>query len=179
MDEMIKYLPPVMRKFKEIKELMGVEKKQISDVHARNAYILDNAFISSCNEDGIVKFENMLEIVPDPGSNLELRRAVVALRWNEHVPYTRKVFIEGLNALFGAENYSLYLDEAHYYLFMHLTMEYKERVALAERLIDRMVPRNMYYEIGLYNTHALLQKHTHRQLSKHTYRGLRMEVIKE
>ena len=176
--KMIDYLPPFMRQFEEMKQLMQCEDKQVAALNIDTNKILQNAFIATCDVNGIARYERVLNIVPDAGDSLELRRSRVSLRWNERIPYTHPTLVKCLNVSLGENNYDLYCDEEHYCMLVHLKLVVADRVGVVEELIRRMSPENICYKILLiYNTHAVLHKFTHAQLHKYTHRQLREEVL--
>lgn len=175
---MIKYLPPFMRRFTEIKELMKSEDKQISILNANADKVLKNAFIETADEEGISQYEKFLHIVSSEGENIEIRRTRVALRWNERIPYTYQALVSSLNTCLGKGNYTLYPDEEHYYIFVYLKVSVANRKVMVREIFERMVSAEIYYKICfIYNTHAVMHGFTHAQLHRYTQQQLREEVI--
>lgn len=144
--KLIDYLPPIMQNFKEIKEITNAEQKEVDLIDGEISKVLDNAFIESCDEYGIQRYEKLMDISPSADDTLEFRKAVALARWNNKLPYTVRVLRERLNALCGEHNYMLDTEKTdEYYL---ACMLYDENfVEQVSKLFDNILPANIYYEI--------------------------------
>lgn len=147
--KLIDYLPPFMQQFAEIKEIMRVEDRELEGIDANVQRVLDNGFIEDCNEYGIQKYEHILNIIPDEGDTLELRRARVLIEWNSSIPYTYRALIRKLNAICGVNNYSVSGSLEDYELIISTKLEVQGQTKEVEILLMKMLPENI--AVAIYN----------------------------
>lgn len=144
--KLIEYLPPFMQSFREIQEIMEAEDKMVDDFDVKMAQLLDNAFISDCDEYGIQKYEKALGIFPGESDTLEERKARVLIRWNDYIPYTIRTLIQKLNEYCGVNNYDLELDLENYSLGVHIHLQKQDAIHEVEDILERIIPCNMYIQ---------------------------------
>lgn len=178
MAKLIEHLPPIMQQFAEMQQITAAEDKEIEHIEEVKNTVFQNAFIESCDEKGIERFERMLSIISNMGDDLELRRARVAVRWNDGIPYTYFTLKKSLNSSLGESNYELIADQEHYYILLQLKLNVADRLEIVRDLLKCILPENVGYEIMLiYNTHAVLSRFTHEQLHNYTHKQLREEAL--
>lgn len=144
----ISYLPDFLKQFFEFQEIGKVVDSSIGTFDNALEEALDNAFITTCNEYGICKYETFLKITPSANDTLESRRSRVLLRWNSHIPYTYRVLIRKLNLLCGVNNYTIAGDQEDYHLIFNTQLGLFGQVDELEMMLERILPENMYYEIS-------------------------------
>lgn len=91
--ELIKHLPPILRKVNELYAICAAEDPEFEK--AREAYlsVFINLFVSTAGKDGVSRFEDELGITPDALDTLEVRKkriialisggSVYTMRWLE------------------------------------------------------------------------------------------------
>lgn len=141
---LIEYLPPFIKQFPEMQEIMKSENKETDIADKKMSEVLDNAFIESCDGYGIKKYENMLEINPSDSDTLELRKTRVLNRWNDTVPYTYKVLLRRLNIFCGVNNFDISGNLKDYELFITTNLFKPGQVKEFEIMLDRLIPVNIY-----------------------------------
>lgn len=141
----ISHLPQHMRYFREMAQLMGVTDTQLDKVDKMTLRVLDNAFIESCDEYGIAKYESYLKITPTKYDTLETRKARVLLRWSEYTPFTMQVLRNKLNTLCGDDNYIIDDRLTEYYMFLTTYLEGYDQVKELEEWLERILPQNIVY----------------------------------
>lgn len=177
MAKLVEHLPQIMRQFTEMQQIMSAEDKELEAIEEVRTTIFKNAFIESCDENGIERFEKMLGIL-NSEEGVEMRRTRVAIRWNEEAPYTYETLTKCLDSSLGQGNYELSADEETYYLQLRLNLKVADCIEIAKELLERRLPENVRYEITIiYNTHATLHRFTHAQLHNYTHRQLREKVL--
>ncbi len=142
----IENLPPFMRKYKEIKEILNAEDTEIDELNANFSKVLKNAFIDDCDEFGIRKYEKLLKIVHNSTETLESRKSRVKVRWNDNIPYTKRTLIEKLNVLCGVNSYDLDITD-EYYMHLSINLSLFSQIRTLEDVLDDMLPMNVFYEI--------------------------------
>lgn len=141
--KLIEYLPPFMRDFAEIKEIMNVEDAELDILNKKMWSVLDNCFIEDCDEYGIKKYENILGIIPLAEDTLESRKIRVLNRWNDTIPYTYKVLIRKLNIFCGVNNYEITGNLKDYELVITTSLSYIGQANELDIMLDKVVPVNM------------------------------------
>ena len=137
---LIDYLPPIMQNFKEIKEITNAEQKEVDLIDGEISKVLDNAFIESCDEYGIKKYEKLVGVTPTAQDTLESRKSRVLIRWNDFIPYSYKVLIRKLNIFCGVNNYDISGDLKNYELFISTHLSIVGQTTELEKMLDKMLP---------------------------------------
>ena len=145
--DLISYLPPFMKNYKEIIAALEAERPEFNLIWSQIDRCLRNRFISTADEYGISRFEKMLNIYPNSEDTLEIRRKKVQVRWLNTVPYTMRSLKDSLSKLYG-KNFSVSdnFDEGYtltitlYFLPDHENIEIKD-------ILERMIPQNIIWKI--------------------------------
>lgn len=145
---LIDYLPPVMQDFAEMQEIMSVENKETDKIDSDMQRVLGNGFIAECDEYGIQKYEHILKIVPDINDTLELRKSRVLIHWNNSVPYTYRTLVKRLNAICGANNYTVSGNLENYMLNITTKMDIPGQTKEVEEALAKMLPENIAYSLN-------------------------------
>lgn len=140
---LIDYLPPIMQNFKEIKEITNAEQKEVDLIDGEISKVLDNAFIESCDEYGIKKYEKLVGVTPTAQDTLESRKSRVLIRWNNFVPYSYKVLIRKLNIFCGVNNYDISGDLKNYELVIQTMLSLPGQSKELEVMLNKMLPLNI------------------------------------
>lgn len=122
---LLDYLPPFMKEYAEMQQIMNAEQPDVQALEDESEIIKNNQFIQSCNLTGISKFEKLIGIVPSADDTLESRINRVLVRWNDTVPYTWKTLLNKLDTLCGgSDNYEIIrkLDEHKLEITTHLDL---------------------------------------------------------
>ena len=176
--EIINYLSEFMRNFREFKELMKTEQKELELIYDYIYQILDNEYIETANKEGIARFENILGINPPNTDSLADRRFRILARFNEQLPYTYRTLHTQMVNLCGASGYFIELKNDEYTLVVKVALTAKNNFKDVEKLLNRVIPANILIELSLlYNQHKTLANLTHKQLAKYTHKQLREDVM--
>jgi hypothetical protein len=171
-------LPQLMTEYTELNDVMTVETTELNRIETEHEIVVDNRYIPTCNEDGIVRFERIMSIVPNSNDTLEDRKFRCISKWSQSIPYNYKVLDEKLAMLCGEGMYDLSIDFDNYIVYIKLGVASKNQFKSVVELFDAIVPCNMEINASIkYNTHGLLSELTHEQLSAFTHDQLRNEVI--
>lgn len=172
------YLPGYLKEYKELKKTLKAQQPEMQRLAETVERVKNNQFIATADEEGIRKFEAMLEVVALDNDTLENRKFRVLSRWNNTIPYTASVLRKRLENLCGKDGYQLEI--------MHLERKVKVRVALTnkknygmvEEMLEEVIPANIWIDLSLlYNQHKTLGGFTHRQLAAYTQKEVRNEVL--
>ncbi len=138
---LIKYLPKFVAEYDEMKEILNSEQFEIDKLKIELSKVFDNQFIANCDENGISRFEDLLDIIPNELDTLESRISRVYVRWNDSIPYTLKGLKEKLLTMCGEGNFNVELDE--YNLIITVTLPLANQVKELEFMLDYMIPCNL------------------------------------
>ncbi len=176
--DLMSYLPEYLQEYKELEKALKAQQPEVQKLAEAAERIKNNQFITTADEEGVRKFETMLEVTALDNDTLENRKFRVLSRWNNTIPYTAAVLRKRLESLCEKEGYLLEI--------LHLENKVKVRVALTNRknygmveeMLKEVIPANIWIDLSLlYNQHKTLGKFTHRQLAVYTQKEVRNEVL--
>ncbi len=134
-----------MRQFAEIKEITEAEDIWMDNIQEVAWKILDNAFIQDCDIQGIKKYENMLEIMPDIAASLENRKQDVLMHINNKPPYTYRTLLKKLEVLYGNGNYDVSGNLGKYTIDVVIHSELCGQKKVLETMLGWFLPLNMVF----------------------------------
>lgn len=170
--------PPIMQELREFQKIAEIEEAFFERLKQEIQNIVDDQFIQTATERGIVRRERMLKVSPFADDTIETRRFRVQGLWNDKLPYTYRVLLERLDSLCGPDGYVMELNAGEYSLNIKIELTKKRMFDEVVRITRHMVPANIVITIELrYNQHLTLANFTHEQLSQYTHYQLRNEVI--
>lgn len=140
------YLPEYLKEYKELFKIMEVENPEFNLAIEETEKILNNLFINSCDENGISRFEKIMNIYPFENDRLQTRISRVLSRWYEELPYSYNFLIKKLNNLCGVNNYELEINGYELSIASHF--EYPNQIEELKSLLDKVLPANMKYLIA-------------------------------
>ena len=175
--DLLSYWMPILRNLKDFKEIAKAEEPEIRLLLDAVDRTLNNMFIETADEYGIKRFEEIMGIYPEAGTDLETRRFSVFVKWSDKLPYTLEILDGLLETLCGESGYRLKVDNSKYSLTVKLAISNEHNVDEVRELLDRVVPANLITKITLFNTHYILNSLTHEQLSGFTHKEVREEIF--
>ncbi len=154
--DLVSYLPPFLTEYKETNMALAAQNPEFAFIWKAADRILCNEFIASADEDGISRFEKILNICPLPGEALEDRRARVQNRWFNIAPYTIRVLEARLAKILGGEhNFSIWQDiERTYELKLTIYSKDDCQVEEIKYLLSTIVPANIVVDIIYESAHT-------------------------
>lgn len=139
---LIHYLPLFVQEYREIKHIMDAENPEFQLVADESEVLKNNQFITTCDENGIARFEKILGITPTAEDTLASRVSRVLIRWNDAVPYTWKIFLQKLQTLCG-DNYEVTPDWNNYELEIITHLDLYGQVDELENMLGYIMPANI------------------------------------
>lgn len=175
---LIDYLPPFMRDFHEIKNIMSSEQEEIDMLWKSSEDVLREQFITTASETGIKHWESALNIKPKATETLEERRFAILTKMNQELPYTLTKLKEKLTTICGAGNFEVDIQADKYHVEVKLGLANQNNYQQVVDLLTNMIPANMTQHVQImFNTNSVWSNSTHSQLSKYTHKRLRNEVV--
>lgn len=104
--QLIDYLPPVLREIEEFKAINSAIQPEIERGWAELGRLMNNQFLTTADESGVVRWEKELHILPKDTDTLEARKTRIKAMWNRELPYTFKWLKSWLAGLCGTEGHS-------------------------------------------------------------------------
>lgn len=175
---LIDYIPQVLKDVREYKHVMEVEQPEIVSLWGELENALKDNFINDATQNGVLRLEKILKIVPKASDTLDIRKFRILARFNEQLPYTFRTLQERLTTLCGKDGYTLELKNDIYTLKVRIELIVKGQYDAVDDLLRRITPANLIIDLDLrYNQHLTLAKFTHAQLAAYTHKQLKEEVI--
>ena len=143
--DLVSYLPPFMQVYKECAAALEAENPEFTLLWKAVDRILRNHFISTADEDGISRFEKLLNIFP-----LEVQN-----RWFNVAPYTLRILTLKLAELLGGEHkFSIETDFREAYgLLLVVYSTNDSQVEEIKYIVSVTVPENMVTDILYESAH--------------------------
>lgn len=174
----IDYLPSVLKDVREIQAITDTEQLEINSLWDAVSNTMDDQFISTATENGVSRWEKILNIVPKGTDNLQDRKFRILTRLNARLPYTFERLNELLTTLCGVGEYTMTLQNTTYTLIVRVALTSKNNFDDVEKLLKSVCPANLVINLSLlYNQHQTLAAYTHGQLAAYTHDQLRNEVL--
>lgn len=175
--QLIDYLPPFIQNYAEIKQIMNAEQPDIEGLWSSVEGVMNDQFVTEASENGVKRWESILDITPKGTYTLEERKFNVLVRLNEQLPYTIDTLKTSLESLCGADGYVLKLDPNAYDLIVKLALKNDNNVETVRILLDKILPANIVKHVVTFNNHKLLKEFTHGQLAAYTHQELIEEIL--
>ncbi|ACZ08309.1 Uncharacterized protein conserved in bacteria (DUF2313) [Sebaldella termitidis] len=144
--KLIEYLPQFMADRKEMQVITSAEEPEFTLFWAVLKRVINNQFITTCDEQGISKFEKMLKLYPYESDTLEMRIARVLVEWNAQLPYTMRSLKQMLDVLCGAGNYRVKLKNNEYVLEINTFFYDSKMLTQLNKLLLKVLPANLAYD---------------------------------
>ena len=135
------YLPSFLAEFKENIALLDAENPEFEFLWKSFDRILKNEYISTANEYGLSRFEDIVGIKPLPDDTLESRRSRVLSRWFNHIPLTLKGLKKRLALICGEQGYSVTIKD--YIITISVYTRFDSQKEELKQLINDVIPANM------------------------------------
>lgn len=175
--QLIDYLPLYVANYREIQAIMAAEQPEVLNLWQALQDVFDDQFIWDATENGVMRWEKILGIVPKATASLGERKFTILTKINEQLPFTMRALQQQLSNLCG-DGYSVELQHAIYKLIVKVALTSKSNFTDVGELLKRVVPANLVIDLDLmYNQHQTLAPYTHAQLGAYTQWQLRNEVI--
>lgn len=175
---LIDYLPPVLRDVREYQALMAGEEPEIALLWQNAQSALDDQFVSSATENGVRRWERILNIVPKATFTLEERKFTILTRLAEQLPYTVTMLKRMLSELCGPNGFTVDLNAGEYTLNVKVALTAVNNFNDVNLLLFRVCPANLIINLLIeFNQHFKLKPFTHGELAQKTHYMIRNEVI--
>ena len=174
--KLIDYLPIFVQNYAEIRAIMDSEQVDVVNVWVNADNVMNDQFVTEATENGIKRWEAILDIVPKTTYTLDERKFTILARLNEQLPYTVESLKVALTSLCGIDGYVVEMHPDEYEILVKLGLANKKNYDDVCRLLDKMIPANIVKTVVLlYNSNEKLRTLTHGQLALYTHKWIREE----
>ena len=176
--KLINYLPLFMQGYFEMQKIMETEQVEIDRLWLEAENALADQFILEATENGVKRWESMLEISPKDTDTLDERKFRILTKLNQELPYTLRKLEQALTNLCGVDGYSVEVNAAEYHILVKLALSNEKNYSEVVSILKKMIPANMTQLVQIkYNSHNVLTQFTHAQMTAYTHEELRKEVF--
>jgi len=147
---LLDYFPNVLQDVQEFKMLAIGEEPEFNELWGCLGCALDDQFVMSLTEYGVLRWEKILKIVPKATYTLEERKFMILTRLTVQLPYSIRMLQKMLSELCGPDNFEIQLDKHNYRLSVRLEGLGDTNAGAVAELLRRICPANLFCEV----THA-------------------------
>ncbi|MDP4152586.1 MAG: DUF2313 domain-containing protein [Bacillota bacterium] len=170
----INYLPPVLKDIREMAAVMDSEQGEIESLWNDLGVAMDDQFVADASENGVKRWEKLLQITPKADDSLDVRKFKILSRLTEQAPFTKTNLRQQLDALCGADGYTVEIKGSQYLVTVRVALTVQKKFDEVAALLKRIVPANLLVDVSLkYNQHMNFTKLTHSQMAQYTHYELR------
>ena len=173
--------PEVFMQIPEIKQIYRMNDRQASGLDKASENLWDDIYLTSMENEKLLRWEKILGIRPADTDSIEERRFRVRSRVLEKLPYSYRVVKRKIEAL-APGRISFSVDEKRGHALVKLDLKSKQMFSDAADFIERVLPLNMTYEVRImYNTWEVVKKSgiTWEKAGEMTWKTIKEEVMGE
>lgn len=176
--KVLDYLPEYLKEYKEFQGISGMLQAEFEDTWDNTDYLLQESFITTAENYGLTKWEELLGLARNDTIATEDRRFRIIAQLQNQTPYTYRRIKQLLTSLCGEDGYKMTLDANNYALTVLLALSREAQFDAVEQLLAEIIPANLVLTVNLeYNRYLTLEPFTYEQLERFTYDELRNEVL--
>lgn len=143
--KLIDYLPLYLRDYVELNKIFDAEEPELAQLWAKVKKSIDNQYIMTTDEEGIERYEKLLDI--EPTGDLEARQVAVYVRWADMPPYTVENLRARLEPLTDDGNVKVTEDYNAYTVTIELSLRNRLMYDLVKSTIADIMPANIDWSI--------------------------------
>lgn len=139
-ERIIEKYPPFIQRMNEFKQLSKAEENEFDSLYINMEKSAENMFVSTANEKGVIRFEELLDIMPRQNQTLDERKAFILFAMNR-----RKMNLTELQELMTAyaKDINLIPDYNNEELKV-LAGECVSDLRTAYNMLDELLPMQVY-----------------------------------
>ena len=168
-----RFRPEVNKGNDDFDSLYSVQKEEIENLHGIARKIINNLYISTCDVDGVKRWEKFFNIKQNKDYTLEERRQIIMNKVLYRPPFTRQRLTEILETIWGKGNYIYQLYPDEYKLIVDIDTNNPTIYLQFSKQLRNIVPANLYLILSIQYTYIYLARnYTYEQLGSMTYEEL-------
>lgn len=142
-----KYLPEFVSNIKEFQELDKTCSVEIDKLRNKLQQLQDNQFIETANEEGLRKYEQLLNL--NSTNNVELRRFNILNKYNSTIPFSMMWLRNTLNTTVGRGDFLMELDNTKCVLTIGVVKNKEHLIEVLKKDLRKKIPANMVLNINV------------------------------
>lgn len=146
--DLLSYLPPVLQELEEIQQIMKAESEEFNILVKEYQNLLSDQFVHEATENGLSRWEKILNIKTKPTDTLESRRWEILNRLNIKIPYTFTMLKNTLYALYG-NSYTIKLISDTYTIHIRVPQVTDAELRSTYTMLEVIVPANMIIDLSI------------------------------
>ena len=172
-DYVKRFRPVVTEGNDDFTSLYSVHAKEIEDLYKDARKIIDNLYISTCDNDGVKRWEKFYNIKQNKDYTLEERKAIVLNKVLYRPPFTRQRLTEILETIWGKGNYIYQLYPDEYKLIVDIDTNNPIIYLQFSKQLRNIIPANIYLILSIQYTYMYLARtYTYEVMESLTYEEL-------
>ncbi len=176
--KLIEYLPEYEKGYEELVKIFESTEPELHELNKEIEKLSNNQFVVTADENGIKRFEKLVNIFDGPEYQIEERRKRVIVRWNEDIPYTYIALKRQMDRLCGEDGYIMDLYHNEYLLEIYIKIIVKDMYFEVVELLKRVMPCNIDTRVYILNNkHKTFEVFKIREIQKFRHRELKEEFI--
>ena len=169
-DYVVRYAPELYEGNTEMMALYEAQKNLFLELIEARKQLFGNLYVSSANLDGVKKYEETYEIVPDNSLSVEQRRSVILNKLVFRPPFTRNRIKEILDTYYGEGNYAFVIYPDIFTVLIDPDILDKGVYDYLSNLFREIIPANMTLLFGFPYMYIYLRRnYTYGLLASLTY----------
>ena len=166
--------PDIITQIVDIAQIYRVNDTQIEELEAAVQALDDNIFLDRMGEDIIVRWEDILAIIPLSTDTLKDRRSRIKTKVIGQIPCTYRGVLNLISQLLGDTLSTLIINTSTKNICVYLWKTHRNDGAIVEALCEDILPLDYTYSTEVnWNDHGFLSNYRHEELSMHTHEELR------
>ena len=143
MKKIIEYIPYELQGIIDYQEIANAIESYYSIKIDELEQIKKNRNIFKCDEETIIYYETLLNIIPKSDATLDERRFAIWLKMNNKIPYSEQWLRHWLNGLVGSKNYELVFNYANYSGTLRVTSPSENNYNSIVTMLDLIMPAHI------------------------------------
>lgn len=153
-----RFRPEVTKGNDDMDSLYLVQKNEIENLHSNIRTEIDNAYIVSCNSDGITKWEKIYKRKHNYDYDLEQRKELLRNHIIFKPPFTKQRMQEILETIWGSGNYTFVLYPDRFELIIDIMTTDPIVYLNFKQDVRNVVPANIYLIFSIQYTYLYLNR---------------------
>ena len=137
------YYPNIMKQIREFQKISETENPEFNIVWQRAEDVFNDEFIADFTENGAMRWEKILKIIPKATDSMDVRRRRILAKINRILPYTHRNLENMLNVICGDGKSSVNIDYNNYIIKVNIDPSIMPNVEDVDELLTVVVPANL------------------------------------
>lgn len=153
-EQMLNYYPEVIKAIREFQVMVETESLEVEEMHQALTKALEDAYVSTANEDRIAQWEQCLGIIPLPQGNDDLetwlsdRRETILARLYSTPKLNTKSISDIVKIFTGGNTTSYFKDSTIYVLISPPKNNKSYKFENVEQELRNKIPAHLMFEVS-------------------------------